>query len=195
MKILAVGDFVEPSLYDRLDKSRYPDIDLILSCGDVNPDYLDFLTTTLSTPVYYVRGNHDTSRFHDFIPGANVDGRVVVYKGTRIAGLEGSMWYGGRGVEYREGEMSWKVRVLTMKIRLKGGIDIIVAHAPPFGIGDLSDECHKGFKSFTRLISQVHPKYFVHAHVHPNYLRTLNRVTLVGSTKVVNCSGSYIFEV
>ena len=105
------------------------------------------------------------------------------------------MWYGGSGVEYHEREMNWKVFLLTLKIRLKGGVDIVVAHAPPYGIGDLSDECHRGFKSFTRMISQLHPRYFLHAHIHPNYSYKLKRITLVGETKVVNCSGSYVFEV
>ena len=195
MKILAVGDSVEPSLYDHFDKSRYADIDLIMSCGDVETGYLDFLTTALSTPLYYVRGNHDRSRFDGFMPSSNIDGKVVVYKGVKIAGLEGSMWYGGRGVEYGEREMSWRIFKLGMKIRLKGGVDIVLAHAPPYGINDLPDQAHRGFKSFRRLIAQFHPKYFLHAHVHPNYLYRMKRVTLLGETKVVNCSGSYILEI
>jgi Icc-related predicted phosphoesterase len=195
LKILAVGDFAESSRYDDFEKSRHSGIDLILSCGDVDPEYLDFLATVLCVPIYHVRGNHDRLKSDGFVPAGNIDGRVVVHNGTRIAGLEGSMWYGGRGVEYSEREMSWKVFLLTLKIRLKGGIDIVVAHAPPYGIGDLSDECHRGFKSLTRMISQVHPRYFLHAHVHPNYSYKLKRITQVGETKVVNCSGSYVFEV
>ena len=195
MKILAVGDITEPSLYDDFDKSRYSDIDLILSCGDVDPGYLDFLATMISKPLYYVRGNHDKFKFRDFMPGADVDDRVVVYKGVKIAGLEGSMWHGGSGIEYRESEMSWKVFKLEIKIRLKRGVDVILAHAPPYGIGDLPDVCHRGFKSFRRLIFQFHPTYFIHAHVHPSYSHKIKRVIPVDETRVVNCSGSCVLEI
>jgi len=196
LKILAVGDSVEPSLYDHFNKAKYSDIDLILSCGDVEPRYLEFITSMLSKPLYYIRGNHDKASGYDsFMPGCDLDGKIVVYNGIRIVGLEGSRWYGGRGIEYGEWKMYWKAFSLGLKIRLKGGVDIIVAHAPPCGINDLSDECHRGFKSFRWLISQFHPKYFLHAHVHLNYSPMAGRVTSFDGTEVVNCSGSYILEI
>jgi Icc-related predicted phosphoesterase len=194
LKILAVGDSIEPSLYDHFDKSKFVDIDLIISCGDLEPGYLDFLTTMLVKPLYYVRGNHDKSKLSNFIPENNIDGKIVVYDGITIAGLEGSNWYGGHGIEYKEGEMRWKVLKLGLQIKLHGGIDIIVSHAPPYGVNDLEDVCHRGFKSFLKLISQFHPRYFLHAHIHSNYSPRLKRVTVVGDTKVVNCTGLHVLE-
>ncbi len=129
------------------------------------------------------------------MPDSDIDGRIVKYKGIRIAGLEGSMWYGGRGVEYTEKEMRWRAFKLGWKIRLKGGVDIMLAHAPPSGIDDLKDKCHQGFQSFRRLIDQFSPRYFLHAHIHSNYLPNLKRVKVIKQTKVINCSGSYTLEV
>ena len=40
-------------------RRRYSDIELIISCGDMPPVYLEFITSVLSVPLFYVRGNHD----------------------------------------------------------------------------------------------------------------------------------------
>ena len=34
-------------------------VDLILSAGDLHPEYLEFLVTVSNVPLLYVRGNHD----------------------------------------------------------------------------------------------------------------------------------------
>ena len=56
MRILAVSDRVESVLYDRFDRQQFEDIDLILSCGDLPPEYLSFLLGKLNAPLYFVRG-------------------------------------------------------------------------------------------------------------------------------------------
>src|SRR5258708_10890199 len=57
MRILAVADEVDEFLYgDKLDTVRP---DLIVSCGDLPFDYLEFLVTSLAVPLLYVPGNHD----------------------------------------------------------------------------------------------------------------------------------------
>jgi hypothetical protein len=83
---------------------------LILSAGDLRPEYLSFLVDMLNKRCYYVRGNHDI--IYDVEPPlgcVDIDGKVVNYEGIRILGLEGSMWYGGRGVEHTDWQMRWKV--------------------------------------------------------------------------------------
>ena len=59
MKILAIADEESKYLWDYFDKSKIEGIDLIISCGDLNPHYLSFLVTLSSVPVLYVHGNHD----------------------------------------------------------------------------------------------------------------------------------------
>ena len=59
MKILAIADEESKSLWDYFEKSKLEGIDLILSCGDLNPNYLSFLATFSSAPVLYIHGNHD----------------------------------------------------------------------------------------------------------------------------------------
>lgn len=59
MKILIVADTVDPLLYDHFRRDRFPDIDLILSAGDLPAWYLSYLMSVFNAPLYYVRGNHD----------------------------------------------------------------------------------------------------------------------------------------
>ena len=59
MKILAIADEESKYLWDYFEKSKLEGIDLIISCGDLDPRYLSFLATFTSAPVLYVHGNHD----------------------------------------------------------------------------------------------------------------------------------------
>ena len=59
MKLLSVSDYVVSTLNDNFDAERFPNIDLILSCGDLPPEYLSYLFSSFNAPLYYVRGNHD----------------------------------------------------------------------------------------------------------------------------------------
>ena len=59
MRILAIADEESKALWDYFDKSMLEGIDLIISCGDLDPRYLSFLVTFYSGPVLYVHGNHD----------------------------------------------------------------------------------------------------------------------------------------
>ncbi len=59
MKILTVSDRVEPILNDSFDTKRFFGIDLILSCGDLPPEYLTLISNRVQAPLYFVKGNHD----------------------------------------------------------------------------------------------------------------------------------------
>lgn len=121
---MAVADRIHPSLYDYFDEKRFSDIDLILSGGDIRAKFLSFLVTMLNKRCYYVRGNHDITYNEEPPLGCeNIDGKVVDHEGVRILGLEGSMWYGGKGVEYTESEMRWKIFRLKFQIWRKGGME------------------------------------------------------------------------
>lgn len=59
MKILTVSDCVDPVFYEGIDPERFAGIDLLLSCGDLPPEYVSFLADALRVPCFYVKGNHD----------------------------------------------------------------------------------------------------------------------------------------
>ena len=45
MKILVIADVESKYLWDYFEKSKVEGIDLIISCGDLDPRYLSFLVT------------------------------------------------------------------------------------------------------------------------------------------------------
>ena len=153
MKILAIADEESKYLWDYFEKSKLEGIDLIISCGDLDPRYLSFLATFTSAPVFYVHGNHDDK--YEKIPPEGcicIDDKLVVYEGVRILGLGGSMRYKPGTHQYTEWEMHKRVLKLFPKIWFRGGIDILVTHAPAYQLNDGRDLPHHGFKVFRRLM-------------------------------------------
>ena len=56
MKILLIADHEDKALWDYWSKQtqdRLADVNLILSAGDLDADYLEFLVTMLNVPLVY----------------------------------------------------------------------------------------------------------------------------------------------
>ncbi|BBO86233.1 serine/threonine protein phosphatase [Desulfosarcina ovata subsp. sediminis] len=195
MKILSVSDIVVAELSGRFDVGPFKDVDLVLGCGDLPPEYLAAIRQRLDVPLYYVRGNHDI-RYQNAPPTGcrNLHQRRIDFKGVRIMGLEGSRWYNGGPVQYREFQMRQMIWRMLPGLWFGGGVDIVATHAPPRHINDAEDRCHRGFKSFLKLISRFKPRYFIHGHIHSHFAATEQRWTRVGNTQVINTFGYHLLE-
>ena len=196
MKILLVGDVPSRSLWDFYDESKLKGIDLILSSGDLPAEYLSFLVTFASCPVLYVHGNHDNK--YDTQPPEGcicIDDTVYEYQGVRILGLGGSMRYKLGSHQFTEKEMRQRVLRLFFKIWKKNGFDILLTHAPAYGINDQKDLPHQGFQIFRNLMRRYEPRYMVHGHVHMNYGHNIPREQQYLNTTVVNSYEKYIIEI
>ena len=196
MKILVLADHAEPRLWEHLDRRRLEGVDLVISCGDLPPAYLSFLTCFTHAPVLYVHGNHD-GRYEKTPPEGCVciDGEVYEHEGVRIVGLGGSMCYiPGAPHQYTEREMAGRLRRLRFALFRRHGCDILVTHAPALGVGDDKDLAHRGFRTFLTFMDKYHPRYMLHGHVHIEYTHEFQRERRYGDTKVVNACGSYIVE-
>lgn len=178
----------------------------MLGCGDLPFDYLEYLVSRTDVPVFYVPGNHDPDlkpsdttwtwtphRAEERIPGpqgcTNIDGRVVEWRGVRVAGLGGSIRYKSGPNQYSQGQMGWRALGLEFRLRLnkvRNGrkLDVLVTHAPPFGLVEAQDEAHAGFVAFRRLIRSFRPPLAVHGHVHP-YGHAIPEKR-IGTTRVVD---------
>jgi len=196
MKILTVSDGVEPILYDRFDPASFQGIELVLACGDLPPEYLSFLVTRLNAPLYYVKGNHDI-RLDGYHPEGcvDIDAKLVIHRGLRLVGFEGSQWYNGKPLQYTEHQMRRKIWRLWSKIWRNRGVDIVITHAPPRHIHDAEDLCHLGFECYRKFIARYGPQYFIHGHIHVNFTTPDQRITVVNQTKVVNSYGYFLFEI
>lgn len=196
MKILVLADNESKSLYEYYEPSKLSDIDLIISCGDLRPSYLTFFATLSHAPVLYVRGNHDNQYKHKPPEGCIcIEDTIYVFRGIRIMGLGGSMQYiPDADNQYTERAMGWRVWRMRRKIRKYKGFDILVTHAPAFGLNDLDDLPHQGFDCFNRLMEKYAPKYFVHGHVHATYGGNFRRVDQFEKTTVINAYEQYVIE-
>lgn len=196
MRILLVSDVESPYLYDYYVPGRLDDIDLIISCGDLSARYLSFLSSASNRRLLYVPGNHDGSYLSSPPEGCeNIDDRLVEVKGLRILGLGGSPAYNGGPYQYSEAQMRRRVWRQGLRVRRAGGVDLVVAHAAPRGLGDTDDHVHRGFEAFLPLIDDFEPRWFVHGHVHLNYGPNIPRVLRHGSTDVINAYERYVLEV
>jgi hypothetical protein len=210
-RVLAVADEVDEAFYgDKLISLRP---ELVLSCGDLPFDYLEYLVSRLDVPLLYVPGNHDPSLrpadttwtpLQAETPALgpqgcqNIDGRLVEVQGLRIAGLGGSLRYRRGANQYSQAEMRRRALNLELWIRLKRvrrgrKLDILVTHAPPFGIAQAQDAAHTGFVALVRLIRTFQPILAVHGHVHP-YGRTQPE-QLIGATRIVNAVPARLIEI
>lgn len=194
MKILAVSDEECAALWDHYVPGRLKDYDLIISCGDLKADYLSFLVTMGRCPVLYVHGNHDTS-YKNYPPeGCDcIDDHLVVYNGLKIIGLGGCLRYHPGDHQYTDAQMRRRIAKLSRKIRRLGGVDLVVTHAPPYGVGDADDPAHHGFQALLELLDEYHPQYLIHGHVHLRYGNT-ERVHHYGDTTLINVSERYVLE-
>lgn len=202
MRVLAVSDQVVDSLYSPAVREIARGVELVLSCGDLPSTYLEYLVSTLDVPLMYVMGNHAGAGGEKEFPEGcqNLDNTVVEFKGLLIAGLQGSIRYNAEGTyQYGENEMRTKIaRLLPAfyrnKVRRGRYLDVLVTHAPPYGIHDGRDLAHRGFKSFLWLIDRYRPECLIHGHQHIYDRRTVTE-TIRGRTLVVNAFGYKILTI
>ena len=196
MRILVVSDEECTALWDYYVPGKLKEYDLILSCGDLKASYLSFLVTMGNRPLLYVHGNHDGSYKSNPPGGCDcIDDRVVTYNGVRILGLGGCPWYHAGPFQYTEDEMRKRIRKLRRQIKKAGGVDIVVTHAPPKGVGDIpGSNAHQGFEALLDLLDEYKPAYLVHGHVHLRYGMDQTRERVYNQTQVINACERYTLD-
>lgn len=215
VRVLAVSDEVDEALC--VDAALARGAELILACGDLPFDYLRLLMDALELPLVFVPGNHDpdlagyrTARSgltvraglpatSPWPPGAvNADGRVVDVAGLRIAGLGGCPRYSQGPNQYPQRRQNRRARALSRRARWRRlrdgrGVDVLLTHAPPRGVGDGDDPPHVGFDCLPGLVNSLRVPLLLHGHVHP-YGRDAPDLS-VGATVVRNVVGRHVFDV
>lgn len=199
MKILCVSDIEMPQLHSAVNLRRqYCDIDAIISCGDLSPAYLEFISSIIGVPMFYVRGNHDETYENEPPGGIDLHKQVVEFRGITMVGLEGSIKYNRGHIQYTQTQMRGMVlgmapALLWNRWVRKRGIDLFVTHSPPKDIHDGSDVAHRGFSSFLMFMKWFRPRYLLHGHVHTWDRRKTVR-TEFESTCVLNINPFTVLE-
>lgn len=207
--MLAVSDVVEPALWADVQAVR--GAELIVACGDLPFEYLGHLINALDAPLVFVPGNHDPDLAGYRISRAGLplraglpvrqpwpdgavsaDGAIVDIAGLRLAGLGGCRRYSDGPNQYTDRQQARRGRWLNTRAqarRLRDGrrVDILVTHAPPYGVGDGSDPPHQGFTALNALVARLRPALLLHGHVDPD--PRAGRDQTIGNTLVCNVTG------
>jgi predicted phosphodiesterase len=213
--VLAVSDEVDDALLADLRAVRQAQ--LIVACGDLPFEYLAQLMNALNVPLVFVPGNHDpdisgyrTSRaglpLRAGLParlpwpdGAiSAEQRVVDAAGLRLAGLGGCRRYATGPNQYTEWQQARRADALAgrawwRRARDGRGVDVLLTHAPPEGIGDGADPPHRGFRALHRLTHRLQPAVLLHGHVHPHGAAAGER--RLGRTVVHNVVGRHLIDI
>ena len=84
------------------------------------------------------------------------------------------------------GRLAWLAR---------GGVDILLTHAPPTGPHSGSDFAHRGCPELGRFMLRRRPPLVVHGHIHEYEGRKLEYLDGASGARVVNAYGYRVLEV
>ncbi len=220
LKILCISDKVDPLVYSNNIKTRFKDVDIILSGGDLDLKYYGFIVSSLNKPLLFIFGNHnlkllsnyrnthevhhsgDNRGLHNLSSSFGsiyVGDRVRSVKSLIVAGLGGSRNYNNGPNQFSEFGMTLKIikllpGLLFNRIFRGRWLDILLTHAPPRDLGDKEDRCHRGFKVFRTFLKIFKPRYMLHGHVHL-YDRNARREITYLNTKIINIYEHYIINI
>jgi predicted phosphodiesterase len=212
-RILAIADETTPAL--TVSAIRDIDADVVVSCGDLPFDYVDYVASAANRPLVFVPGNHDPAIANERpislngeqdawndcagpVGGCNLDGQIVEEGGLTFAGLGGSIRYRPGANQYTEREMRRRAmrleaRARWRRMRRKRPVDVLVTHSPPRDLGDMPDPAHRGFESFHRLVEQLAPRVMIHGHIHPHGFEKPDRA--LGDVTIMNVVPYRVIEV
>jgi hypothetical protein len=230
VRVLAVSDEVDDAL--AANPAAVRGAEVILACGDLPFEYLGSLMNVLDVPLVFVPGNHDpdVSGYRSSRAGLtlraglparppwpdgaiNADGAIVDVAGLRLAGLGGCRRYSDGPNQYTDRQQARRARALRRRAwwrrRRDGrGVDVLLTHAPPRGVGDGDDPPHRGFTALPGLIAALRPTALLHGHVHPYGApvrpgpaanpvagRPVTGSPRVGRTVVYNVTGWHLLEI
>ncbi|MBR5571427.1 MAG: metallophosphoesterase, partial [Oscillospiraceae bacterium] len=97
--------------------------------------------------------------------------------------------------QYTDAQMRRRIRKLRWKLRRAGGVDLVVTHTPPNGLGDGNDYAHRGSEALLELLDQYHPRFLIHGHVHLNYGHDILREIPYNGTRIINAYERYVIDV
>ena len=198
IRILAVSDEPDQTIDSRVTRNRIGPVDLIVGAGDLEPDYLSFVTDAFDAPLRYIRGNHDVGPAWShtrraLLPEPMPDGKVIEEAGLRMIGFSGSPIYSDRGMQ---------VSALGMWARVLGSWSaaqrarpvIVITHAPPRDVNDDDDRAHRGFTAFRWLADRLSPPLWLHGHTALVRRGIDDRTARRNGTLFYNCTGATLIE-
>lgn len=153
-----------------------PEGDIFIFGGDISEtgrieeitDFNDFLGELPHKYKIITDGNHDLSpeEISKLITNAiYLQHGLLEIKNIRIWGTSWQYW-----LAYQIQCNKNKISSQELWEKIPTGIDILITHFPPYGIGDLTrNGSHLGSKDLLTAIRRIKPKYHIFGHIHENY--------------------------
>lgn len=124
----------------------------------------------------FIPGNHESEQYSDFVPIPNLH-----LKSTTIAGM---VFAGCSFIPRLEGFPFYRPASHRRRVyQAMGKVDVLITHAPPFGILDRVKEEHLGCRVLAEEIENINPRLHVFGHIHEG-----NGVARIGNRIYVNAS-------
>ena len=198
IRLLVASDAHAAALHQAANREALGPLDGILGCGDLEPEWLAFLSDCFHVPLIYVRGNHDRGgQWKErplVVPHWLDAGRIERLAGLPVVGLE---WPGiDEAGNERRPWLAWRHAIgLTWRLvmaRLWGAPIVVISHVPPAGVGDAPDRYHRGFGAYRWLLDRLAPPVWLHGHTTTASVSRL--VERSGPTVVANATGAILLE-
>tara|TARA_Y100000294_G_scaffold177178_1_gene201739 strand:- start:969 stop:1598 length:630 start_codon:yes stop_codon:yes gene_type:complete len=155
-----------------------PDGDVFIFTGDVSekgsakllPQFNEFLGNLPHKHKIVVSGNHDILYEIDCDRSLqNVLTNCVYLDDSEIT-IEGIRIWGARWNPNIFNKMAEGNGITNKWDLVPEGIDILLSHGAPFGLGDINSHGnHAGSKDLLQAIRRIKPKYYVFGHLHRGY--------------------------
>lgn len=200
IRFLAASDEPERALEHAINREALGELDGILGCGDLEPEWLTFLADHFNVPLVYVRGNHDRGGEWEErpirVPGSLEPGRLERLAGIGIVGMG---WPGlSEPGNRRQPWLAWRQTLAigwgVLRRALTGRREplVVLSHVPPSGVGDAPDPYHTGFPAYRWLLGRLRPPVWLHGHTTTASVPTL--IERSGDTMVANTTGAILVE-
>lgn len=189
MKILHLSD--THACHHRL--RVLPEADVVVHSGDFtmngsNEEAIDFMNWFCDLPYshkIFICGNHD-----DCLYGANIDGldSNVHYLCNSGIEIEGVKFYGVPMFmrDCISERQSYNYR------QIPSSTDVLITHAPPFGILDYDDNINYGSEELLSIVSAINPRLNLFGHIHRQHGITTQGQTIFSNGAMLSVNYSHL---
>ncbi len=164
-----------------------PATDVVVHSGDSTmsgseAEAIDFLNWFCGLPhrhKIFICGNHDACLYGAGIDGLDGNVHYLCNSGVEIDGVR---FY---GVPMFMADCISK-RQNRHYAAIPDHTDVLITHAPPYGILDFDDKVHYGSEELLRRVIAVAPRLHLFGHIHRQYGLTDNGVTRFSNGAIMN---------
>jgi len=188
MRILALADrpphlSLQGSIAELCKREQ---VELICTVGDLEFSDIQELAKVTNIPKIGVYGNHCSGTYMDELGIVNMHLRTGVLNGVSFGGFEGCVRYKEDNAKIYTQEQA------TQLLQNFPYVDVMLSHAPPYGINDEPEEVtHQGFQALRTYLDEKRPKLWLHGHTYP---RPESLVAQVGPTRIEYVFGHRVVE-